>query len=395
MYITSFIHRETLFEIAGRWFCDLLSPEDGLRLTQILISDGFVLGETLQTVASFLLGTIYDSPFSMQRIYLKGELRDMLCRDGYTGNGRVAELIRLYKKEPDFFYKEVPIHGVVCLDGKDRLIGVYRIKRPRRIAEKANRYVANWIFKMVQGSARRMAERRAASFGIPLEKLLTTEAEMVHEFVKAEEAIAGDFRQGKIDFDKTAMAINDVAGIKIVADDDRLSLLEERLTRHPILKIVERATHQGDYEARSFILEMPWDREQVCRAFLTSRAWEAYRGRGIPDEVLREGLEPFLKEAEPTLRIELILSTFPAMVESELGVSIHEGRIMAQRENKVYHGYIPMNVELLIEYLLAVGLSPEIRIERLPVKLWGRYLPDTISLHIRQLYRLPAQEGIH
>jgi len=240
-----------------------------------------------------------------------------------------------------------------------------------------------------------MAERRAASFGIPLEKLLTTEAEMVHEFVKAEETIAGDFRQGKIDFDKTAMAINDVAGIKIVADDDRLSLLEERLTHHPAFKIVEKGTYQGDYEARSFILEMPWDREQVCHAFLTSRAWEAYRGRGIPDEILREGLEPFLREAEPTLRIELILSTFPAMVESELGVSIHEGRIMAQRENKVYHGYIPMNVEFLIEYLLAVGLSPEIRIERLPIKLWGRYLPDTISFHIRQLYRLPAHEGIH
>jgi len=65
VYITSFIHRESLFEIAGRWFCNLLSPEDGLKLTQILISDGFVLGETLQTVTSLLLGTIYDSPFSM------------------------------------------------------------------------------------------------------------------------------------------------------------------------------------------------------------------------------------------------------------------------------------------------------------------------------------------
>jgi len=319
----------------------------------------------------------------------------MLCREGYTGNGRAGELIRLYKKDPDFFYREVPIHGVVCLDEKDRLIGVYRIKRPRRIAEKANRYVANWIFKMVQEKAQRMAEQRAESFGIPLERLLTAEAEMLHEFLKAEEAIAGRFRQGRIDFDKEAMAINDVGGIKIVADDDRLSLLEERLTHHPTFRIVEKGAHQGNYEARNFILELPWDREHVYRAFLASRAWERYRGRGISDEVLREGLGPFLKETEPTLRMELILCTFPALVESELGASIHEGRIVAQRENRAYQGYIPMNVEFLIEYLLAVGLSPETRIERLPVKLWGRYLPDTISSHIRELYRLPAHEVIH
>ncbi len=42
-----------------------------------------------------------------------------------------------------------------------------------------------------------------------------------------------------------------------------------------------------------------------------------------------------------------------------MGVSIHEGRILSQRETKPYRGYIPMNVEFSIEYLLAVALSPE------------------------------------
>ena len=395
MYLTSFVHRETLFEIAGRWFCNLLSPEDGLSLTQILISDGFVLGETLEAVTSFLLETIYAPPFSMNRIHFKGELREMLCRDECQGNARVKELIRRYKDDPDFFYREVPINGVVCLDSKGRLLGVYRVKRPRRIAEKANRYVANWIFKMVQESARKMAEQRAQNLGIPLESLLTTETEMVREFVKAEEAIAGGFQQGRIDFDKAAMAINDVGGIKIVADEDRLALLEEQLSHHPTFKILDRGTYQGNYQARSFILEMPWDRELICQSFIFKGAWERYRHRGIPEEVLRKGLESFLWDAQPTLHIELILSTFPAMVESELGVSIHEERIMAQRRNKAYQGYIPMNVEFLIEYLLAVALSPEIHIEGLPVKLWGRYLPDTISFHIRQLYRLPTHETLY
>ena len=49
MYLTSFIHRNELFDIAERWFCGHLSRNDALRLTQILICDGFVLGETLES----------------------------------------------------------------------------------------------------------------------------------------------------------------------------------------------------------------------------------------------------------------------------------------------------------------------------------------------------------
>lgn len=392
MYLTSFIHRECLFQMAGRWFCNRLFPEDGLHLTQSLICDGYVLSETLESATRLLLGLIYDFPFSMKRICFKGALREMLCADERGNTERVKELIRLYREEPDFYYKDAPVNGVACLDSKGRLHGIYRVKRPRRIAEKANRYVANWIFKIVQGKAREMADQRAQRSGITLESLFTSETEMVREFIEAEQAIAGMFRQGQIDLDKMAMTINDVGGVKIIADENRLSKLEERLADHPFIKVIGTEAYQGNFQAKSFILEMPWNREHVCHSFGASRAWERYRHRGFSKEVLQKGIEPFLDEAEPTLRFELILSTFSAMVESEMGISIHEERIMAQRENKTYKGYIPMNVEFLIEYLLAVGLSPTTHIERLPIKLWGRYLPDTISYHIRQLYRLPTQE---
>ena len=51
-----------------------------------------------------------------------------------------------------------------------------------------------------------------------------------------------------------------------------------------------------------------------------------------------------------------------------------------------------MNVEFLIEYLLAVGISPHTNIERLPIKIWGRYLPDTVIDHIRALHGMPDVE---
>ena len=122
------------------------------------------------------------------------------------------------------------------------------------------------------------------------------------------------------------------------------------------------------------------------------QAWKKYLNRGLAETELKKGLEPLLEGSKPTLIIELILSTYSDMVESELGNSLHEERIIAQRDNKLYIGYIPMNVEFLLEYLFAVGVCPHIHIEHLPIKIWGRYLPDTVIDQIRALYEIPALE---
>ena len=389
MYLTSFIHREDLFNITERWLCGRLEPDDGLRITQILICDGFVLGETLETLTILLLGMIYDGPFQKEYIHFKGELRDAIYRSAQNTTPRVDELIHHYKSNPDFFYREAPVNGVVCFDKERHFLGFYRIKRTRRIAEKANRYIANWIFKIVQDQARKMAEERAKKLGIPIERLLTPEEEMIREFTNAEEVIAKRFKEGTIDLDRFALTINDVGGIKIVANAERLSHLEITLSDHPIIKIVDKEKYLGNYQANSLILEVPWNKEHICRRYKENRAWKKYLNRGIPEKKLQKGLEPLLDGTKPTLNIELILSTLPDVVESELGNSIHEERIIAQRNSKVYKGYIPMNVEFLIEYLFAVGLSPQISVDSLPIKLWGRYLPDTISSHIRKLYQIP------
>ncbi len=395
MYLTSFVHREELFDITERWLCNRLEPHDGLRLTQILICDGFVLGETLDAIARLLLSTIDAIVYSTNRISFKGELREFICEDGSIATPRIKELVRKYRSNPDFFYVEAPINGSTCVDREGRLLGLHRIKRPRRIAEKANRYIANWIFLMVQASAQRMAEERAQRLGIPLHFLLTPEEEMEREFMLAEETIAQGFKDGRVKLDRVALTIPDVGGIKLIANDDALSSLEQSLQNHPAIRLVEQERHEGDYRARNLIIEVPWDPEAVCRRYIESGAWRRYIGRGIAESELRKGIEPLLEKAEPGITIELILSTFPDFVESELGASIHEERIVSQRNNKMYKGYIPMNVEFLIEYIFAAGLCPRTQIERLPVKLWGRYLPDTISYHIRQLNGQPEHDALY
>jgi len=389
VYLTSFIHREDLFNITERWLCGRLKPDDGLRITQILICDGFVVGETLETLTNLLFDMIHDGPFQRKHIHFKGELRDAICRSARNTTHRVDELIHHYKSNPDFFYREAPVNGVICLDKKRYFWGFYRIKRPRRIAEKANRYIANLLFRMVQDRAHKIAEERAKKLGITIETLLTPKEEMTLEFSDAEGIIAERFKEETVELDRSALTIHDVGGIKIVGNEERLSHIERKLSDHSMIKIVDREKHLGNYQANSLILEVSWDKEYICQRYMDSRAWKKYLNRGIPEEELQKGLEPLLDGAQPTLNIELILSTLPDMVESELGNSIHEERIIAQRNNKVYKGNIPMNVEFLIEYLFALGLSPRISIDSLPIKLWGRYLPDTISSHIRQLYQMP------
>lgn len=392
MYLSSFIHRDDLFDIAQRWLLGRLEPDDGLRITQFLICDGFVLGQTLETITKALLETVHESAFHQRRIQFKGQLRDAICSSPQNGSARTQKLVRLYKTNPEFFYREAPINGSICMDDDNRLLALLRVKRPRRIAEKANRYVANWIFQLVQDRAKEMAWERAKKHNLPLQELITPKQIMDLEFISAEKDIAQRFKHNDIELDKSALKIHDVGGIKIVARAEKLSSVERQLSEHPSIRVIDRESFSGNYQATSLIIEVVWDPALVCRRFMDLQAWKKYLNRGLAETELKKGLEPLLEASKPTLKIELILSTYSDMVESELGNSLHEERIIAQRDNKVYKGYIPMNVEFLLEYLFAVGVCPHIHIESLPIKIWGRYLPDTVIDHIRALYGMPDFE---
>ncbi len=392
MYLTSFVHRKALFGIAERWLCNRLEPDDARRLTEILICDGFIISETLMSLAGRLLDVAHGRPFHQRRINLKGELRDLICLDEKDSTPRVKELFVKYRENPDYYYREAPISGVMCLDDEERLLGLFRVKRPKRIAEKANRRIAEWIFENVRVKAMKMAEERARLSGVPFERFVTPPEEMMREFVHAEEVIARSFRDGEIRLDRNALTIHDVGGFKVVSDGDGLKRLEAGLASAPDIDIVEREDFSGNYQAVNLVLQVPWDAEHVCRRYSEGRAWERYLGRGIAEGELMKGLEPFLTDAEPRINIELILSTFPDMVESELGSSIHEERIIKQRDNIRYRGNIPMNVEFLVESLFAVGFSPRTDIDRVPIRLWGRYLPETMGSYVRKLYSLPEHD---
>jgi len=278
------------------------------------------------------------------------------------------------------------------LSDMEELLAVFRVKRPRRVAEKANRRIASWLFGIVQSEAKKLARERASRMGLPLNLLLTPEEKMVQEFAQAEEIISHKFISGEISFEPEPLTINDVGGIKMVGSPEELAKIEDALSHRVNCKVVEKESLQGLYNAVNLIVEVPWNREQVCKRYGEKHWWEHVGNRGLSEVDLGRGLTFLLGDAADTIKIEVILTTFPELVESELGNSIHEKRIVTQRDNKDYKGNIPLNIEFLVEYLFAVGFSPSIEVDSIPIHLWGRYLPDTLVSHIRRLHNQPPHD---
>ena len=59
--------------------------------------------------------------------------------------------------------------------------------------------------------------------------------------------------------------------------------------------------------------------------------WSFAAGRGLTEGSLETSFHDFVASGNRTFYVELILTTFDDLVESEFGASIHEQRILSQR----------------------------------------------------------------
>jgi hypothetical protein len=116
-----------------------------------------------------------------------------------------------------------------------------------------------------------------------------------------------------------------------------------------------------------------------------SRDWSQLGGRGLGPDDLARGFPDYVQAGERSFRAEVILTTRADLVESEFGSAIHEARIIEQRQG-TYSGRIASNASFIITYMLMLALSPTIGTPELPVKMWGRYLPDVYSAAIWKLF---------
>ena len=100
----------------------------------------------------------------------------------------------------------------------------------------------------------------------------------------------------------------------------------------------------------------------------------------------------FVLCGEDTVNLEIILSDYQEMLESEIGRCMHEDRIIRQRLEQQYTGQLAHNIEYLIGYLFMLPASNRMELEEMPIKLWHRYLPDYFDEVIKRLFNIPSVE---
>ncbi|MFH1491677.1 MAG: hypothetical protein ABII06_22425 [Pseudomonadota bacterium] len=382
MYLTAFLHRDVFFEIANRWLSNQLRPEDPLQITRIISYDSFVAWTTQLSFIDALSASLSHRPIHRKTISSKKELKDLICQAETPKTARIAKLIDEYMKTPEFFYIGSPFVGYIYHYTPSDILCISRLKRVRRIAEKSSRYAKMHIFDQIHAEAREISRKwpqpTSTLDGLPA--ALLTEAERV---------ITDRIKEQGLSLPLESMTIKDVLGMKIIDRGYGEKGLESTISGLTGARIVEKENHTGRYNAVHYVVELDVHKKQMINEFSALESTLHFTQRGLPADGLREDFSAFITTGADRIQVDLIFTSFDELIESEIGRSIHENRIFEQRQQKRYYGNILNSIEYIIEYLFAVGLSPATEIGEIPIKIWGRYLPDTLSHQIRELYQMP------
>lgn len=386
MYLTGYVQRDRLWQITNRWFSDQPLPQDGAFLTKLHIYESLINGPVSRQFLSDILRRVYGKPFYLERVYRKDDLREAIISGCHYPTDRMEALFRQYLDFPEEFFPRTPADLVLAVGEDATLLGMTRFKRVRRLAEKASRRVADHLAESIRSEARRLATIRAAAAGVRLEELISSADTMRREFAEAERVVSHTFRDGYVVMAPEDVAVDDAIGFKFVGSVRQLGAIEAEIAAHPGTRIVDRAVHTGDYNDISLLvdLDLPPADEIVSR--VKTSDWAFARGRGLKPEDLAREFPEYVLGGSRSIQAEVVLTTYEELAEAEFGRSIHEERIVAQRRSAPYTGRIAANAAFLIEYMMMLAISPTIRIDSLPVKMWGRYLPDTFSRAVWQLF---------
>ncbi|NPU83015.1 MAG: hypothetical protein HPY65_00895 [Syntrophaceae bacterium] len=390
--ISSYLHRDILDGVIRRWMYGDMRQNDRETVARLVHFNNLFVCRYLGILAESLFGGAHDGKTTFRRIARKGELKDLLIEHPPYRNERIDDLIRRYGSNPGHYYRETPFHGVlVCrTDGEGRrYAGSYRIKRARRIAEKAARRVVDHVFAAIRKSADTLAEGRARRIGIPRHELITSPEEMSQEFQCAEEGFLEDLRRKRPLEIQHGIAINDIGGIKIVWEDPSLDRLYEIL-QHAGCTIVEQEEHRGIYNAVNLTVRYGPPREAILASPVRGHILSYFQERGWDAESVNREFAEFVGSGEENVLLEIIVSTFQEMLESEIGRCMHEDRIMEQRAARPYRGHLARNIGYLLEYLFTLPEAPLAVTQSLPIRLWDRYLPDTFFEIMKDLFRIPT-----
>lgn len=394
MYLTSITQRERLYQIATRWFGDRMDDEDGKFITQVFLYESLIWAPIIRRFFSDIFRQMEYGSIQLQRLHTKDALRDRLCQAYHGLTPRATDLFERYKMYPEEYFPGTPTEVTLALDPEGRPLGMIRVKRVRRIAEKASRRVADFLALRIRRTAQDFAAERAAARGVSLDQLVSTPDDMFEDFARAERKISRAFREESLVFEPKALRVDDVIGIKFIGQEEDLRRIESIIAGHPRVAAVEREEHHGTYNDINLLIDLELPSPDAIIKAAQGHDWGSAGGRGVEPSVLAEEFPQYVESGARTVRAEVILTTCEELIESEFGRSIHEQRILEQRQSVPYSGRIAGNAGFLIEYLLMLALSPRTKVSEIPIKMWGRYLPDVFSAAVWDLFDISLGYGV-
>tara|TARA_B100000609_G_C17220855_1_gene439945 strand:+ start:1079 stop:2323 length:1245 start_codon:yes stop_codon:yes gene_type:complete len=390
--INSFLHRQQLYDITRRWLADQLEPADLVTLKTLINFNSLWINRLGRDFAQWFFPQFSGDKVQEQTVSNKGELKDLLVQNPRYVNERIISLNRRYEQHPERYLRETPFSGVlysVERQGKPAYIGSRRIKRVRRIAEKGARRISDYIYKQIKQRADLLAQERADIMGIHKSELISTPEQMNDEFERAESRIAMALSRGQLFPKEQAFILEDVLGVKVIAEEYEQPKVIQLLKEHPHCEIIEIEHHRGHYNATNVVFRYAPNKEELLAQPLSTIALDRLVHRGLRRDRVEGDFRQFVLSGEDSIHIELIISDFQEMLESEIGRSMHENRIIRQRMNQSYRGHLARNVSYLMEFMFACGISPKTRIDDLPIKVWIRYMPDYFDEVLKDLFQIP------
>lgn len=390
--INSYLHREVLSDIIRRWMYGDVHPSDTNLITQIVHFNNVYVSRYLKMFSEDLFTTMHHTVLHAKPASLKSDLKDIIIANPVHRNARIDELISNYESEPGRFYRETPFHATLFFvqrNGCDEYIGSSRIKRVHRLAEKGARRIIDWMYDTIKKHADILADDRARRLGISRYQLLTSPEEMFDEFLKAENRLLEDFKHGRKIQDERKMVINDVAGLKVILEDENQPRLIALLSDMDNCKVVEEERHTGKYNATNLLVRLSPPKERLLIDPPGPNIADIMQRKGLNPDKLNRKFTDFVRTGEDSIYLEIIVSNYQEMLESEIGRCMHEDRIIEQRLHQPYCGHLAKNIEYLMEFLFTFPASPRVELGELPIKIWNRYLPDYFEDVVRKLFHVP------
>lgn len=395
--INGFLHRERLNDIVNRWFLNIFDSGDPFAIKQIINFNAISLKFYLEKLSLRIFKRLHSQPIIKIPIRQKYQLKNAIVENPITMTPRIKNLIELYQLFPENYYLETPIEGniyYILSGGQKIFIGANRMKRIKRIAEKCSRKIIDLLFSEILKRAEMKAEERAKRLGIDVKYLISSIQEMEEEFIESEKELQRLIKEKMYPIADYKIDINDVGGIKIIDTRNNMDEIVKIIEEFPFMKIREIEQHKGNYNATNIIADYYINKDEIVQNPPPDTILHILEGRGMNRFDISRYWRNFFYSAEDYLSIEFIISSYEDLIESEIGISMHENMIIHFRQKQEYIGLLAKNVEYLLEYLFQFAISPKTNLKDIPIKLWGKYFPDYFEILKRGLYGIPSEFGI-